>query len=229
MCNMSSRRPATPLQRAGSRLPVRIRSGREHGDHLRDRLFDVLPGDRTHRHILTGGDDSLRRALVSRAWRASGRACALTLAERLQHSVLHGGQHGIEPFQRFRPANRDGDDVPTPVVGIGLTAHQPVGDEIVDGGHDVTSIDPRPSAEVRLARGSELLERREQSEVVAADALTGKGVVQDLLGTQVGAAEQPGRLCADTSQRGHLTEPRHLLGTPTICSLQTLTVRHQVC
>jgi hypothetical protein len=140
---------------------------------------------------------------------------ALAITERLEDDVLHVGQHSVELLQRREAARGDRDHVPTPVVGVRRSTHETTGHEIVDSGHDVTAINPGSSAKVSLAGVSELVERSEQPEVVPAEALATKGVLQDLLGASVRTAEQPGRLSADTSQCGHRREPRGLLVRPT--------------
>ena len=54
VCDVSSRLPATPFERAGPTLPVMIGLRREDDHHLCNRRFNVLAADRTHHDMLAG-------------------------------------------------------------------------------------------------------------------------------------------------------------------------------
>ena len=71
---------------------------------------------------------------------------------------------------------RHRDDVAATVGGVGFSAGESARDEVVERGDHVASIDPRVPSEIRLTGGAVLLERGEQTEVVAADTFGGERV-----------------------------------------------------
>jgi hypothetical protein len=84
---------------------------------------------------------------------------------------------------------------------VGLALGEAAPDKLVHRGDDVTPVDPGMPPKIGLAGGAVLVERGEQSEVVAADTFGAEGVRQQTLRSGVGPAQQPRRPCRNPPQR----------------------------
>ena len=82
-----------------------------------------------------------------------------------------------------------------------LTSGETALDKLVHRGDDVTPVDPGAPAKIGLAGGAVLVERGEQSKVVAADTFGAEGIRQQALRSGVGTAQQPRWPCRDPPQR----------------------------
>jgi hypothetical protein len=98
-------------------------------------------------------------------------------------------EHGVEPLECACTAFRDGDDVATTIRRIRFAPGESARDQVVQHGDDVASVDSRVSSEIRLARGTVLVESRQQSEVIAAETFGGEGIRQQALRPRVGSTQ----------------------------------------
>ena len=117
--------------------------------------------------------------------------------ERRQQGVLNVIDHHVESLELSGAALCQGDHVATAINGIGVAPGESTRDQVVQGGNDVASVDTSLPSELRLAGRTELIERGEQSEVIAADPLGRKAICQQRLGAVAGAAQQPRRPARD--------------------------------
>ena len=132
---------------------------------------------------------------------------ALTVGQLLQHDVLDAIHGSADTVDLDQSSFGDRDGVATTIVSVALAAYETSRDEVVDGGDDITGVDPGRATQVGLACWSMFLERSEDTEVISTHADAGEGVSQQGLGASVGSPEEPGRPSRDSSQRGH--EPHH--------------------
>jgi hypothetical protein len=106
------------------------------------------------------------------------KGLALAGRQRREQLILGVGQQGVEPPQVCPALSGDRDDVAAAVILIGGPLGQLLGGEFVDGGHDVAAVHPGAAAQARLAGRAELLERRQQTEVIATRTRGGQAVHQ---------------------------------------------------
>jgi hypothetical protein len=88
--------------------------------------------------------------------------------EALEELILDGVGLQLQFVEMLLAGDGEGDDVATPVFGVGLPVDIVAGLKAIQDGVDVVAVETEAAAEVSLAEGAILLQRREDSEIGAA-------------------------------------------------------------
>src|SRR5690606_38410793 len=97
-----------------------------------------------------------------------GELCAFGRVEGSERLFLRRGEHPVEIEQSPAPALGEGDDVASPIGGVGGAYDETTVDECVDGGGDVAAVESAAPGEVDLTGRTVFLEGGQDPVVVTA-------------------------------------------------------------
>jgi hypothetical protein len=110
----------------------------------------------------------LRVVAVEQLGEQGVELCSFSGVEALEELVLDGVGVQLQFVEMLLAGDGEGDDVATPVRGVGLPVDIVAGLKAIEDGVDVVAVEIEPTAEFSLAEGAILLQCRQDSEVGAA-------------------------------------------------------------
>src|SRR5439155_8106779 len=113
---------------------------------------------------------------------------------RAEQLALNAGQEFVELGEVPAAGRSDADHVAAAVGRVGGTLDEAAINELVEGCHHVASIEIGMAAELDLAAGTELPERREQTVVVRTRVFCVERVDEQAVRVHRGLAEKPAGL-----------------------------------